>query len=180
MELAKAEGEDSYTIWISDINHKGMIYSSDFIGLQSDSVEKALDDVYIWIKGFDYHFDQSEIIVYNLQDFLQKTGKLRDDSFWDRAFGDFVSYFAGATGMTCQDACGSLIIHLPTQVNFERYKRMGDIILQLRRQSNSSRNLLAKLSDMAEQAKFTNLVLKGFEKNDWYTGQIDLIKERSE
>lgn len=144
MELNVAKNGHDCVLWVSDVNKPDNTKAFDFVGVEADTVTEVLDQVYVWIDGLGYGLLASEIIVFDLQEFGVLLGKQAKDSLWSRDYGDFVSHFAGAMGMTCGDASDALIRPLMGLEGESRYYKMGEILTVLRRQTRTVRDLLSK------------------------------------
>ncbi len=168
MELV-AEDEISYTLWVIDIGDTSNIKSINFVGVEAESVTLVLDEVYKWIDGLDYAFSSSEIIVFDLHEFGVLLGKQGEDSLWIRDFADYVSYCAGAWGMSYIDASSTLMRPIMGMEGRPRYRKMTTILLLIRKNAKTMRDFLtsaAELNDLAMDAN-TLLGCSGLAQEIW-------------
>ncbi|MBC7982070.1 hypothetical protein H7X65_03270 [Candidatus Parcubacteria bacterium] len=159
LELVNASDGHSCTLWVSDAQNPATTEAFEFIGVEAKSIIEVLDRAYQWVDALGYGFDASEFIVFNLQEFGVLLGKQAEDSLWTRDFGDYVSYCAGAWGMSYADA-SSLLIRPITGLDGEpRYRKMAAILLLVRKQTKSFRDFLTNAAALDEVAREAQVLL---------------------
>lgn len=159
MELVVAPDGNDCTLWVSDVNNPVRTEGFEFVGVEADATVEVLNQIYVWIDSLGYGLVASEIMVVDLQEFGVLLGKQGQDSLWSRDFGDFVSFCAGALGMSYAEAGSQLNGPVMGLTGESRYRKMGALLLLLRKQARTVRDVLAKAGQVQEAIGEIRLIL---------------------